>query len=519
MMMDHKKRKKNIFLVLSLALVLVLPVSGFAAKKGGTLTVAIPNDPETLFAINSTTAVDYSVIRNVTDHLVEFDKDLNIIPRLAEKWRWEDNKNLILELRKGVKFTDGASWNAEAAKIILDFYRTGRFRRSDLLKFVENVEVVDPYTIRIKLKQPFTPLVNNLAAGAMEMVSPTQIKSMSPAQIALHPIGSGPYVLKEYTQGERIVLERNKDYWEKGLPYFDKIIYRIVPDRSVRTMMLLGGEVDLVWGLSPQDVATVKAAKGLEVRSEPSLSMVYIALNQLKPIFKNPKVGKALNYAIDRKILINTILKGNATPLDSIVPPGAFGYSSVYVYPYDPEKAKKLLAEAGYPNGLDMVLAVPRGRYLMDYEIGEYLQGAWAKIGVRCKLITWEWGTYISMVSRGPDVDRPEDAFMLNCGARTGHADFCASILFHSRSWAPKGSNRFFYKDPEADKLIDEAVTVVDQNKARALYKRLEEKIVLEDCPWVFLTVENNLCGKKSALHGMVMLRDEQYILRKAWMD
>jgi peptide/nickel transport system substrate-binding protein len=424
-----------------------------------------------------------------------------------------------MNLRQGVKFTDGAAWNAEAAKANLDFFRTGRFKRSDLLKFVENVEVVDPYTVRIKLMQPFTPLVNNLAAGAMEMVSPMQIKSMSPAQMALHPIGTGPYILKEYIQGERIVLERNKAYWEEGLPYFDKIIFRIVPDRSVRTMMLLGGEVDLVWGLSPLDVVTVKGGKDLEVRSEPSVTLIYIGLNQLKPIFKNPKVGKALNHAIDRKMLINTILRGHATLLDSIVPPGAFGYSSVYVYPYDPEKAKALLAEAGFPNGFDMVLAVPRGRYLMDYEIGEYLQAAWGKIGVRCKLITWEWGTYMSAISLGPEAQRPEDAFMLNCGARTGHADFCCSILFHSKSWAPKSSNRFFYKDPEADKLIDEAVTVVDPNKARALYKRLQEKIVLEDCPWVFLTVENNLCGKKSALRGMEMLRDEQYILRKAWIE
>jgi peptide/nickel transport system substrate-binding protein len=517
-MMIFKKIKKHIIWGLPLALILVVSVSSFSAKRGGTLTVAIPNDPESLFAVNSVTAVDYSVIRHVTDHLIEFDKDFNIVPRLAEKWHWEDNKTLVMNLRQGVKFTDGAAWNAESAKINLDFFRTGRFKRTDMLKFVERVDIADPYAIRIKLSQPYTPFLNNLAFAGMQMVSPLQIKSISPAEIGNRPIGTGPYILKEYIQGERIVLERNKGYWEEGLPYFDKLIFRIVPDRSVRTMMLLGGEVDLVWGLSPLDVDAVKAGKGLEVISEPSVTMVYIGLNQLRPIFRNPKVGKALNHAIDRKTLVNTILKGHVTPLDSIVPPGVFGYSSVYVYPYDPEKAKKLLAEAGYPNGFDMVLAVPRGRYLMDYEIGEYLQAAWGKIGVRCKLITWEWGTYISAISREPG-KREEDAFMITVGARTGHADFISSVLFHSSNWSPKGSNRFFYKDPEADKLIDEAVTVVDPNKARALYKRLQEKIVLEDCPWIFLHVENNLCGKKVGLHGMEMLRDEQYILRKASLE
>jgi len=518
MIMNLRNVRKIFFLVLSIALILVLPVTGFSAKRGGTLTVVIPSDPESLLPIAGVTAVDWCVMRNVLDHLMEFDKDFNIVPRLAEKWRWEDNKTLVMNLRQGVKFTDGAAWNAEAAKTNLDFFRTGRFKLSVMLKSVERVDVVAPYTIRIKLSEPYTPFLNNLAVGVMQMVSPMQIKSMSPAQIGQHPIGTGPYIYKEYIQGERIVLERNKDYWEEGLPYFDKLLFRIVPDRSVRTMMLLGGEVDLVWGLSPQDVPAVKAGKGLEVVSEPGVAIVYIGLNQLRPIFKNPKVGKALNHAIDRKSLLNAILKGQATILDSCLPPGVFGYSSVYVYPYDPEKAKKLLAEAGYPNGFDMVLAVPRGRYLMDYEIGEYLQAAWAKIGVRCKLITWEWGTYISAVSREPG-KREEDAFMINIGSRTGHADYSFSLVFHSSNWSPKGSNRLFYKDPEADKLIDEAVTVIDQNKARALYKRLQEKIVLEDCPWIFLHVENNLCGKKVGLHGMEMLRDEQYILRKAWIE
>lgn len=514
-----KREKKNIILVLSFALILVLPVSGFSAKQGGTLMVGIQNDPQSLFAINSNTSVDYAVIRNVTDHLVEFDKDFNIIPRLAVKWRWEDNKNLILDLRKGVKFTDGAVWNSEAAKAIIDFYKAGRFKSGYMLRTVDSVEVVNTYTVRLKLNQPFTPLINYLAMAPMQMVSPLQVKSMTPDQIALKPIGSGPYVLKEYVQGERIVLERNKGYWERGLPYFDRIIFRIVPDRTVRSMMLVGGELDLAWGLSPLDVAMVKGVKGLEVRSEPSVNQIYIGLNQLKPIFKNPKVGKALNYAIDRKTMRNVLLKGHATPSDSCVPPAVFGYSSVYEYPYDPEKAKKLLAEAGYPNGFDMTLAVPRGRYLMDYEIGEYLQAAWNKIGLRVKLITWEWGTYLAAISRGPDVERTEDAYLLQGAPRTGHADWILGVHFHSRYWAPNGANRNFYKDHEVDKLSDEAATLVDQNKAKAIYKRLQEKIVLEDCPWVFLHIDNMICGCKSALRGMEMLRDDQYVLLRAWLE
>ena len=523
MMMKKKGVNIRLFLVLSLALLLVVLVSGFSAhaagqKRGGTLTVAWPNNPESLYGPASVTATDYSVSRHITDHLIEFDENFNLVPRLAESWSWEDNKTIILKLRKGVKFTDGSPWNSEAAKLNLEAIKAGRFKRSDMVKFIERVEVVDEYTVRLKIDRSFGPFLNNLAHGGMQMVSPEQLKSMSPDQIGLHPIGTGAYVLKEWIEGDRIVLERNKAYWEAGLPYFDKIVYRIVPDRSVRTMMLLGGKVDLIVGLSPLDAPTLEAKKGIEVISRPSIATIYIGLIQTKDIFKDPRVGKALNYAIDRKAVLDTLLKGHATICDSTLPPDVFGYSSVYTYAYKPEYAKELLAQAGYPEGFNMVLAVPRGRYLMDYEIGQYIQAALAKIGVKVKLITWEWGTYIAEVSQGP-AEREEDAFLLNCGSRTGHAHFCSSILFHSANRSPKGSNRFQYSDPEADRILDEASKTIDRGKAAALYKRLQQKIVVEDCPWIFLHVENLLCGKKSSLKGMMMLPTESYLLRKAWID
>ncbi len=487
-------------------------------KYGGVATIIIPSDPEGLYGPNTVTAVDYSVIRHVTEHLIEFDDKFNLIPRLAETWNWEDKTSLVLKLRRGVQFTDGTPWDADAAKANLDFVKNGKFKRSDMVQFVTGVEAIDKYTIRIKLDRPFAPFLNNLAFASMMMVSPKQLKSTPPAKIALNPIGTGPYIFKEWIEGDRIVLEKNKDYWEKGMPYIDKLIFKIVPDRSVRTMMILGQQADLVMGLSPLDVGALEKKPGVEVLSKASTSVVYIALIQTKPIFKDPRVGKALNYALDKKGMLNTLMKGHATISDSYLSPGVFGYSSIFTYPYDPEKAKALLKEAGYPNGFDMALAVPKGRYLMDYEIGQYVQAALAKVGVRVNLVTWEWGTYIAKVSKGPK-EREEDAFMINCGSRTGHAHFCSSILFHSSNFSPKGSNRFFYSNPEVDNLIDKASSTVERDKAAELYKKIQQTVVVEDCPWIFLHADNNICAKKSSLQGMLMTPDEQYLLRKAWFN
>lgn len=493
---------------------LVATLTASAAFAQTAAVVAIPANPESLDPQNTVDAVSNTITRNIFDFLVSFDEEMDLRPALATSWEFLDDVTLVLELRQGVEFHDGTPWNADAAIANLDRIRTGSLTRSDLLApYVASVDAHDEYTIQLNLSVPFAPILQNLAHDAMGMISPRNLESMSNTELSRNPVGTGPFVFYTWQEDDAVRLRPNPDYWG-GAPQLGGLIFSIVPEPSVRTALLLAGEIDMISGVDPFDARQMEANANVEVINKPSVNYLYLGLNNQRGPLTDPRVRRALNYATDNEAIIENLLLGYAFQADSPLPPAAWGYDSVGVYDYDLDRAAELLAEAGYPDGFEFNLIAPQGRYLMDFDIAEAVQASWGRIGVTVNLLTYDWSTLLSMI-RVPVDDAIYDGFILNCGSRTGHASYCLWILFHTSNWAPVSSNRMYYSNPEVDRLLEEVMVTVDEEQQLEHYRRIQE-IVVEDAAVVYLHTENTIVALANGLTDVEILPSEQYNFHQA---
>lgn len=485
-----------------------------AAPRAKVLVVAIPQNPESLDPQNTVDAVSNTITRNIFDFLIRFDETMELKPALAESWEFKDDRTLVLRLRRGVKFHDGTPWNAQAAKMNLDRLRTEKLKRSDLIEpFVTSIEAIDEFSVQLNLKVPFAPIVRNLAHDAMGMVSPENLKKYNLKQIARQPAGTGPYIFEEWRDGDVIRLKPNPNYWG-GAPAVAGLAFKVVPEPSVRAALMRAGEIDMISGVGPADADDLKKQAGIRVINKPSVNYVYLGLNTLRGPLQDKRVRQALNYATDKPSMIKTLLRGYALEADSPLPPAAWGHASLGKYPYDLAKARDLLRQAGFGGGFEFNLITPKGRYLMDYEVAQAIQASWKQIGVKVNLLTFDWGTLLSKVKQPPE-KAEYDGFIINCGSRTGHASYCLSILYHSRNWAPVGSNRMYYKNERVDSLLDQVIRTVNEGRQLDLYKQIQQQ-VFEDAPAIFLYTENVVAALRDGLTGVEILPSEQYNFHRA---
>ncbi len=515
--------KRFLFFV-TLVLVFGL-LSTFAFAGGKSLIVGQGVEPVGLDPQDVTDNPSYEVARHIYEGLVEFTPDLKIAPCLAEKWDVsKDGLTWTFYLRKGVKFHSGAPFNAEAVKKNFDRIINGKFKRTSLYKpIIDSIEVVDEYTVRFKLKVPFGAFLHILSHGAGLILDPTLIDKG--ADIKHHPSGTGPFVFKEWIPGDHITLLANKNYWRKDKVKLSKIIFKTIPEDTSRTMMLETGELDIAERISPFDVPRLKKNKKVKVEIAPSLRVVYMLINNVK--FSDARVRQAFNYAVDKEAICKNILKGLGEPAHSPLAPLTWGYADAGYYKYDPEKAKALLAEAGWKDtdgdgildkdGKKFVLKLytPHGRYLMDYKVVEAVQGYLQKIGIEAKLHTADWATYLASLRKPPE-EAKYDLALLGWAPSTGDGDWVLRPLFHSKYWAPKGPNRAFYKNPEVDKLIMEGMTTVDPEKRKEAYRKAQE-IIMKDAPWLFLHVQKNVIAYRTNIKNVVELPLEILVVK--WTD
>ncbi len=518
-------KSKVLALMVSVVLVVgLLVVPALAGEK--VLNVGQGAEPVTLDPQNATDNPSYEVCRHIYDGLVEFDKQLNIHPKLAKKWTVsKDGKVWTFYLRKGIKFHSGADFDAMAVKKNFDRLLTGKYRRSSLYTpFIKEVKVVDKYTVQFILKVPFGAFLHILAHGAGLILDPTLIDKN--ADIKHHPSGTGPFKFKEWVPGDHITLVANKNYWG-GKPKIDKIVFRTIPEDTSRTMMLETGELDVAERVSPFDVARLKKNKNIKLDIAPSLRVIYIIINNYR--IKDVRVRRALNYAVNKAAICKSILKGFAEPDASPLAPLTWGYADVKGYPYNPKKAKELLAEAGWKdtngdgildkNGKKFVLKFfsPHGRYLMDYKVAEAVQGYLKAVGIDARLSTADWATYLASLRKPPEKAK-YDLALLGWAPSTGDADWVLRPLFLSTMWAPKGGNRAFYANKEADKYILEGMTTVDPKKRKEAYRKAQE-IIVRDAPWVFLHVQKTIIGYRKNVHNVIELPLEILLVKYAWKD
>ena len=498
------------------------------SEKGkDTLVIAMGTDIVTFDLHDASDNPSYMVGRMIYEYLVELDDHMNIKPGLATSWENKDNGTVwIFHLRKGVVFQDGTPFNATAVKVNFDRLLTHKLKRSSLFTpFIKEVKVVDPYTVEFILKKPFGAFLYHLAHGAAAIMSPKSILSGDPAK---HPVGTGPYMLEEWKPGDRIVLKAFDKYWNKAkAPKFKKVIFKIVPDDQTRMRLLQSGDADVALRIPPQYVKELNNTKGIVVLVKPTNRVIFIGMNNLVPPLNDKRVRQAFNYAVDKEAIIKNVLFGIGEPATSPIAPLTHGYCKAGEYKYNPEKAKQLLAEAGWVDRdgdgilenekgeeLHLTLWTPRGRYVGDYEMAQAVQQYLQAIGVKVDLQVWEWASYVKELFKPPN-ETKRQLFLIGWAPSTGDADWGLRPLFYSKMWTPHGANLWFYKNSEVDKLLEEQMTLLGQARLNALCKA--QKIIWDDAPTIFMVVMYDTLGMKSNVKGVVYLPTEIVIFKYAY--
>jgi peptide/nickel transport system substrate-binding protein len=292
-----------------------------------------------------------------------------------------------------------------------------------------------------------------------------------------HPVGTGPFTFDSWAKDDVIVLRANEDYW-KGSPAVEKVEFRVIPENQSRIAALQTGQVDIIVNVPPDQAEVLKEAEGTDVATVPSSRVIYIGINTLQegPL-TDPRVRRALNYAVDKQGIIDNILQGNGVRLASPITESHFGHNpDLTPFAHDPERAKELLAEAGWADGFELVFDAPSGRYLQDKEIAQAVAGQLQEVGLEVDLNVLEWGVYIEKVL----AHKLEGIWLLGWGNSTFDADGTLFTQFHGES------RHSYYNNPEFDALIEEARAVMDQEQRRTLYHDALE-IVNEEAPWIFM--------------------------------
>jgi peptide/nickel transport system substrate-binding protein len=455
------------------------PGEVLSAPKG-TLVIAQGGDLATLDPQMMGDNYTRAAVRFPYDELVKRiykDGRIQHFPLLATSWEAVNDTTWIIHLRKGVKFHNGYDFTAEDVKFtmerMLDPAKKARCRF--YFTFVERVEVVDPYTVKISTKGPAPLLIKNLAY-TLSMFSAKYFKEKGDAYAARHPMGTGPFKFVRWVKDDEVVFEANENYWA-GPPKIKTLIIKPIPEDSTRVAALLGGDADIVKKIPPHLIPMINKSGKAKVLKVPSALGITVWMNTLKkgPL-QDKRVRQAINYGVDKESIMETVLEGYAKPLATPLSPAIFGHNpNLKPYPYDPEKAKALLKEAGYGDGITVTFGTCSGRYPKDKEFAEAIAGQLGKVGVNVKVRVYEWGGYIS----GWYAGTLGDLYTIGQAA-SFDADPIYWKMLHCSDRAPS-----LWCNKEFDRLLEKGRVTMDEKKREKLYWKAEE-LVHEEAPALF---------------------------------
>lgn len=437
------------------------------------------------------------------------DEKANIIPLLAESSTTsEDGLTWVIKLKEGIKFTDGTDFNAEAVKYSFDRLRSKEISspKASALNGINEVIVKSPYEVEFHLASKNLVFLATLTNYSTAIMSPTAGQKYGKEKYGENPVGTGPLMLKEWNHGSSLVLTKNPNYWGKE-PTVDNVTVKVVPEDASRVMMIKSGDADIIAGVQPIQADDLKSDKNVEMIVRPGYRTIFIGMNNdIKP-FDNPKVRMAVCYAINKKAIIDNILKGIATYPSGFMS-SVIQYSALDLDPHeiDQAKSKQLLAEAGYPDGFKSVLYTCEGRYTMDRQVSEVVQSMLAEVGIQVEVKVLEWGSYLNTVKKG---ECP--MFLLGKGCSTGDPEF--DMLMHVISNG--GQNYYHYSNPEVDELLHK-VANADNLEQRADYLHQIQVIHSNDVPLATLYYEAQTFAVRKGVSGMLIYPNETLDL--AWM-
>jgi peptide/nickel transport system substrate-binding protein len=483
--------------ILSLAVAAMWMALGSAAlaqTPPNVLVVGQIAEPKSLDPSVDTAVNDFRILMNMYDGLVRYkDGTLQPEPALAKSWEIsDDGLTYTFHLRSGVKFHDGTPFNAEAVKFTFDrmldennpYHDTGPFPLAFFFSSIDTVATPDDMTVVFKLKEPYAPFLSNLAYPAGLIVSPAAVKEYG-KDFGRHPSGTGAFKFEEWDSNSKVVVSRNDDYWD-GAPPLDTIVYRPITDANTRVAEMLSGGLDVMVEVPPDSLAQFQGNKDFKVYEQAGPHVWFLILNVKDGPFSNKLVRQAANYAINKKAIVDDILQGTAQVAAGPTPPAfAWAYDDkLQPYPYDPEKAKSLLKEAGYDGQQVTFYVTQGGSGMLDPQaMGTAIQADLEAVGMKVKIESYEWNTFLGKVNPGLEgkADMAEMAWMTN------DPDTLPFLALRTGAFPDKGGfNSGYYSNPKVDALLEKARTSTDQAERANLYKQMQE-IVHDDAPWVFI--------------------------------
>ncbi len=471
-------------------LVLAMLLAGTSLAQE-TFRIAIGVDADSLDPVQGTTTTIDNIIDYMAQTLIGIDETGALVPLLATEWSTsEDGLTMDLTLREGVVFHDGTPLTADV--VVWNFERlldpNVNVPRRGPYAPIESVEAVDDLHVRLHLSQPAPYMAGALTQTTAALVSPASIDLEGNSyENITHLVGTGPYTFTSRSFGERIVVTRFEDYWGEK-PYYDEVVFHIVPEATTRESLLLSGQVDMIILPPASDIPALEANPAVEVVFGPSNRTIFIVINTSKPPLDDARVRQALNYAVDKEAIVQGILFGAADVMDAPMAESLFGYTSIGAYPYDPERARELLAEAGVePGELTLDFMSPTGRYVQDFPASQAIANYLADVGITANVRTMDWPTYVGTMTQ--PVDSNETQLHL-LGWAPAFMDASQQMLqFQQSQHPPAGLATSFYTNPEVEDLIARAnATVADAERAD-LYAQAA-RLIWEDAPWIFLWVQ-----------------------------
>jgi|LDZU01.1.fsa_nt_gi peptide/nickel transport system substrate-binding protein len=529
------KINKLIIMALALMLILGMTVNGIAQEK--VLVFGSSGDASRLDPADVTDGESIQRMDNIFEGLVEYEPgSTEIKPCLAESWEIsEDGTEMVFHLRKGVKFHDGTEFNADAVVFSFErqynpehpYHQYGEWPYwGYMFSDIEKMEKIDDYTVKLTLKAPNASIMTSLAMFTVAIVSPANAEKYKEDAFK-NPCGTGPFKFVEWVKDDHITLEANENYWRER-PNIDKLIFRVIEDPSARLLALEVGEIHGMEYPNPADFERIEANPDLVLMSEPGMNIGYMAMNtgygyvdankngvkdDDEPLEKTPgyyepltkkEVRKAINMAIDKEAIVRDIYMGTASKAKNGMPPFMIGYNDeIEDYPYDPERAKELLAEAGYPDGFEVTLHVmPVSRpYMFDPpKIGEAIQSYLAAVGIDVNFYQVDWGTYLQETEAGQ-----HQMCLLGWTGDNGDPDNFMNVLYGLNACSiGTAGNYAFYTNEENQELLTKALRTYDVDERAKYYKQAQE-LIHEDAGWVYLAHANQSIVFRNNVEGYVL--------------
>lgn len=434
--------------------------------------------------------------------LVKLNNDGEVVGNLAESWEMEGDREYIFHLNENAVFSDGTPVTAQDVKFTFDRAMSMPKMVSQTSRISE-VIVENEHQVRFRLSEPYASFLTIMCIAKMCVLSEAAVTSAGENYGSVETIlGSGPFVLEEWVPNDHYTMIRNENYWGE-MPKATSITCRVIPEGAARTIALETGEIDLIWTVDSIDVPNLEANPEVVCEKQPSTSIEYLAMNTKREPFSDERVRQAISYALDKQAFVDTILEGYGEVANSVMNRQLFGWNEeLEPYPYDVEKAKALLKEAGYPNGFSCSIYVSGD---VRNRSAQLVQAQLAEVGIQAEIFLYEWGAFLDAVNAGE-----HDLVISGLGNSTVDPDNNVQYFLSSNQGA--GGNRAFLSDPEADEMILAASRELDDEKRAEIYKELQVK--LKDlAPWVPLYYSQNIVARRADLKGLELHKGGTYYL------